>query len=113
MTGGTGAKAKILDLILDTGSSTLAVSAPKFQPALGNGTTATNLGQVDTYGDGTVLVGAVLRDIVHIGNVTGTNVPVAIAYQATANMFRDADGILGLAYQGFDDASSMAAVTWP
>jgi hypothetical protein len=113
LTVGTGASAKSLNLILDTGSSTLAVSDKSYQPVLGNGTTATDLGQVDTYGDGSGFVGAVLRDTVQIGDVTGTNVPVAIAYEATAQMFRGADGILGLAYQGLDDAFSLAAATWP
>jgi hypothetical protein len=113
VTVGTGASARSLNLILDTGSSTLAVNKTSYQPVLGNGTTATDLGQVDTYGDGSGFVGAVLRDTVQIGDVTGTNVPVAIAYQATAQMFRNADGILGLAYQGLDDAFSLSAATWP
>ncbi|KVM80913.1 hypothetical protein WJ60_26290 [Burkholderia ubonensis] len=113
VTVGVGDSAKSLNLILDTGSSAMAVSDNKYSPALGNGTAATNLGQVESYGDGSSFAGAVLRDTVQIGGVTGTNVPVAVAYDATESMFRGADGILGLAYQGLDDAFLLPGVTWP
>ncbi|MXN77810.1 hypothetical protein GR157_24070 [Burkholderia sp. 4701] len=113
VTVGTGDGAKPLNLILDTGSSALAVSDKKYSPVLGNGTAATNLGQVESYGDGSSFAGAVLRDTVQIGDVIGTHVSVAVAYDATDSMFRDADGILGLAYQGLDDAFSLSGATWP
>jgi hypothetical protein len=113
LTIGTGSGATSLNLILDTGSSALAVNEKKYSPTLGNGVTATNLAQFDSYGDGSNWLGAVLKDTVQIGGVTGTNVPVAVAYSASPDMFRDADGILGLAYQALDDAFSLPGSTWP
>ncbi|MGG1948286.1 pepsin-like aspartic protease [Trinickia sp. NRRL B-1857] len=113
ITVGNGNSAKTLNLILDTGSSALAVDGKKYSPTLGNGTTATRLAQFDSYGDGSEWLGAVLKDTVKIGDVTGTDVAVAVAYCASPNMFREADGILGLAYQPLDDAYLLPENTWP
>ncbi|MGF6871007.1 pepsin-like aspartic protease [Paraburkholderia sp. MM5477-R1] len=113
ITVGTGSAARTLNVILDTGSSALAVNGDKYSPQLGNGTTATNLAQFDAYGDGSNWLGSVLKDTVKIGNVTGSSVAVAVTYQESANMFREADGILGLAYQALDDAYSLPESTWP
>ncbi|MEX3936347.1 pepsin-like aspartic protease [Paraburkholderia phymatum] len=113
ITVGTGSTAKTLNVILDTGSSALAVNGDKYSPSLGNGTTATNLAQFDAYGDGSNWLGSVLKDTIQIGNVTGSSVAVAVTYQTSANMFREADGILGLAYQALDDAYSLPESTWP
>ena len=110
---GSGSSAKALNVIIDSGSSALAVNGEKYSPALGSGTTATNLAQFDSYGDGSNWLGAVVRDTVKIGAVTGTNVSVAVTYQASKDMFREADGILGLAYQALDNAYSLPESTWP
>jgi hypothetical protein len=113
ITVGTGSAAKTLNVILDTGSSALAVNGGKYSPQLGNGTTATNLAQFEAYGDGSNWLGAVLKDTVKIGDVTGSSVAIAVTYQTSASMFREADGILGLAYQALDDAYSLSGSTWP
>jgi hypothetical protein len=113
VTVGTGSSAKALNVILDTGSSALAVNGAKYSPTLGNGISATNLAQFDSYGDGSSWLGAVVKDTVQIGTVTGTNVSIAITYHASKQMFREADGILGLAYQALEDAYSLPGNTWP
>ncbi len=107
-----------LNVILDTGSSALAVDGKKYKPTL-SGSAAdktTNLAQTDAYGDGSTWTGAVLNSTVSIGDGSQT-VPlpganVAVAYTASSNMFAGADGILGLAYAPLDDAFKMPKNTW-
>jgi Eukaryotic aspartyl protease len=67
VTVGTGSSAKALNVILDTGSSALAVNGAKYSLTLGNGISATNLAQFDSYGDGSSWLGAVVKDTVQIG----------------------------------------------
>ena len=98
-----------MNVILDTGSSALALDGHKYH--LGAGDQTTNLAQFDSYGDGSHWTGAVVNTDVAVGgngsavSVKGAN--VAVAYEQTANMFRGADGILGLAYSPLDDAFQM------
>lgn len=107
-----------LNLILDTGSSSLAVDGKKYKPQLtGAGADKTgNLAQTDAYGDGSTWTGAVLNSTVTIGEgaqavpLPGAN--VAVAYTASSSMFDGADGILGLAYAPLDDAFQMPKNTW-
>jgi hypothetical protein len=107
-----------LNVILDTGSSALAVDGKKYKPTLtGAGADKTgNLAQTDAYGDGSTWTGAVLNSIVTVGEgalgvpLAGAN--VAVAYTASSSMFQGADGILGLAYAPLDDAFKMPKNTW-
>jgi hypothetical protein len=105
-----------LNVILDTGSSALAVSGRKYHPTLTSGEAETNLAQADSYGDGSHWTGAVLTTPVAIGTgaaeIAAQNIPIAVAYDESLNMFRGADGILGLAYEALDDAHEMPAKTW-
>lgn len=109
-----GAGAKPLNVILDTGSSALALDAKKYSPSTGDQTTA--LAQTDSYGDGSSWTGAVIQTTVTIGDgdsqIPLPNANAAIAYQASSNMFAGADGILGLAYAPLDDAFQMPGDTW-
>jgi hypothetical protein len=109
-----GDKQTPLNVILDTGSSALALDGKKYQPDAGDQTT--DLAQTDSYGDGSSWTGAVIKTTVAMGagasQVTLAGVNTAVAYQASADMFRDADGILGLAYAPLDDAFTMASDTW-
>ncbi len=109
-----GAANKQLNVILDTGSSALALDAKKYEPS--HGDTTTKLAQEDSYGDGSGWTGAVIQTTVTVGSGAAPlalpQANVALAYQATANMFRGADGILGLAYAALDDAYEMPADTW-
>jgi aspartyl protease len=109
-----GPEQKPMNVILDTGSSALALDALKYKPEMGD--ERTRLAQTDSYGDGSSWTGAVVNTAVAVGGngskVTVPGANVAIAYDATANMFGRADGILGLAYAALDDAFRMPQDTW-
>jgi Eukaryotic aspartyl protease len=68
------------------------------------------------YGDGISWTGAVIQTKVTVGTgsnaISLSNGNAAIAYTRSANMFRSADGILGLAYAPLDDAFTMPRDTW-
>ncbi len=111
-----GPDQKPMNVILDTGSSALAIDATKYKPTLTDGETSTDLAQTDSYGDGSSWTGAVLNTPVTVGaagaQVTLPGANVAVAYQCSTTMFRQADGILGLAYAPLDDAFAMPKDTW-
>lgn len=111
-----GADGTPLNVILDTGSSALALDSGKYTPDLAHGDQSTHLAQTDSYGDGSTWTGAVIKTTVSIGAgsapVTLPGANAAIAYAASADMFRGADGILGLAYAPLDDAFAMPDDTW-
>lgn len=103
-----------VDVILDTGSSVLALDATKYAPAAGDKTTL--LAQTDGYGDGSSWTGAVITTRIALGaDGAEASLPAAsaaIAYQTSANVFSAAGGILGLAYAKMDEAFAMPADTW-
>jgi Eukaryotic aspartyl protease len=106
-----------IDVLLDTGSSTLAIDSSKYTPHFTeDDEVQTNLAQVVSYGDGSNWTGAVVNTTVSLGtdgNVFfGVNVPVAVAYQASSDMWGQSGGILGLAFQPLDDAFTMTDKTW-
>jgi Eukaryotic aspartyl protease len=107
---------KPMNVLLDTGSSALALDAKKYSPNLAGGDKSTHLAQTDAYGDGSNWTGAVITTKLSVGDgatavdLAGGN--VAIAYTASADMFGDTDGILGLAYAPLDDAFTMPDDTW-
>jgi hypothetical protein len=107
-----------LNVILDTGSSALAVDGKKYKPTLaGSGVDkTTKLAQTDAYGDGSTWTGAVLNSTVTVGDgakaVPLTSANVSVAYTSSSSMFQGADGILGLAYAPLDDAFAMPKDTW-
>lgn len=111
-----GPQQKPMNVILDTGSSALALSSNKYTPDLAGGDKSTNLAQTDSYGDGSTWTGAVINTELVIGSGADTlKLPggnAAIAYQASGNMFGNTDGILGLAYAPLDDAFQMPGNTW-
>src|SRR5215831_8157312 len=106
-----GPQQRPLNVILDTGSSALALDGHKYQPDLVEGDKSTNLAQTDAYGDGSNWTGAVIKTTIAIGSgasaVTLQGANAAVAYVESANMFRASDGILGLAYAPLDDAFEM------
>jgi hypothetical protein len=105
-----------MNVILDTGSSALALDGHKYKPNLTSGDKSTDLAQTDTYGDGSSWTGAVIQTTLSVGTGSNTislsNGNAALAYTRSANMFRSADGILGLAYAPLDDAFTMPRDTW-
>ena len=102
---------KPMNVLLDTGSSALALDGTKYTPDFANGDQSTKLAQTDSYGDGSSWTGAVIKSALTIGTGTAsaalTDGNVAIAYDASADMFGKTDGILGLAYAPLDDAFEM------
>jgi hypothetical protein len=111
-----GKAQKPMNVLLDTGSSALALDAKKYQPNAAGGDKTTDLAQTDSYGDGSSWTGAVITTELTVGTGT-TSVELsggnaAIAYTASSDMFGQTDGILGLAYAPLDDAFTMPADTW-
>jgi hypothetical protein len=106
-----GPQQRPLNVILDTGSSALALDGHKYAPDLTEGDKSTDLAQTDSYGDGSNWTGAVIKTAVIIGSgassVTLKDANAAVTYSQSANMFKSADGILGLAYAPLDDAFAM------
>jgi hypothetical protein len=112
-----GPHKQAMNVILDTGSSALALDGQKYQPDTAEGDRTTNLAQTDRYGDGSVgWTGAVLKTTVAVGDgasqVAILDANVAVAYEQTPDIFHAADGILGLAYAPLDDAYEMGRDTW-
>lgn len=105
-----------MNVILDTGSSALALDGRKYKPDLTHGDKSTNLAQTDSYEDGSTWTGAVIKTTISVGDgsssVTLQNANASVAYSRSANMFDAADGILGLAYAPLDDAFAMPEDTW-
>jgi len=105
-----------MNVILDTGSSALALNSSKYTPDLNGGDKSTDLAQTDSYGDGSTWTGAVISMDVTVGSgaasITCPGGNVAVAYEASQNMFQGSDGILGLAYAPLDDAFQMPDDTW-
>jgi hypothetical protein len=103
-----------LDLLVDTGSSALAIDAKKYKPTASD--KLTKLAQSASYGDGSSWTGAVISTQVTVGNgaasVELTDANVAVAYRESNRMFNGCDGILGLAYAPLDDAYQMPDFSW-
>jgi hypothetical protein len=106
-----GQAKKAMNVLLDTGSSALALDGKKYEPIFSKGDQSTDLAQTDAYGDGSSWTGAVIKSSLTVGvgasTATLANGNVAIAYVASADMFGQTDGILGLAYAPLDDAFKM------
>lgn len=111
-----GSHNRAVNVILDTGSSAFALDGHKYHPDTAAGDKTTTFAQTDRYGDNSGWTGAVLKTKVSLGDgaaqVTIPDANVAVAYEQTSNMFRSADGILGLAYAPLDDAYRMPQDTW-
>ncbi|HEY3704494.1 MAG TPA: pepsin-like aspartic protease [Terracidiphilus sp.] len=111
-----GPRQKPMNVLLDTGSSALALDAKKYKPQTKAGDATTDLAQTDAYGDGSSWTGAVIKTRIAAG--TGSESVVladgnaAIAYTASSEMWGETDGILGLAYAPLDDAFTMPLDTW-
>ncbi len=108
--GTTGQSANV---ILDTGSSTLAVTQQAYDPA--KDTTPpqpTTLAQVILYGTGG-WAGPVLGTQVSLGGVALAGAQIALAIDQEPNNFGNADGILGLAFNALNSASDTGKPTYP
>jgi Eukaryotic aspartyl protease len=100
------------NLILDTGSSTLAVQSQVYNPTSDPAAETTKIAQEVQYGSGS-WVGAVVQTSVAVAaGVSLSNVNLAVTYTESANMFGKADGIFGLAYEPLNSAYLMTGNTW-
>ena len=112
-----GSQRSEVNLLLDTGSSSLAVDHKSYDPRKDPNAKVTDLVQEVAYGDGSNWIGSVVQtDMTASSSGAAIDLPgvsVAVAYHETANMFGKSQGILGLAYQSLDDAIKINKPTVP
>jgi hypothetical protein len=112
-----GSQKKPANVILDTGSSTLAIDGNSYDPTKDKTAKITDLAQEVSYADKSNWIGGVvLVDItagMGSGTVTLKQCDAAVAYHVSASMFRNAQGILGLAYTKLNNAFEMPGPTIP
>src|ERR1700722_17359024 len=91
-----GPERKPMNVLLDTGSSALALDVNKYKPHLTGGDRTTDLAQTDIYADDSSWTGAVIKTDISIGEGSSTIVlpsgNAAIAYKSTSDMFSLCDG---------------------
>jgi hypothetical protein len=106
-----------VNVLLDTGSSTLAIDGTVYDPTKDRTAQLTDIAQEIAYDDGSSWVGAVVLTDVTVGSGTPLVLPkvhAAVAYHATKDMFpRGSQGILGLAYSRLNNAFVMPGPTIP
>lgn len=100
-----------VQVIVDTGSSTLAVDGAHFDPAAATATRTTNLAQAVSYGAGG-WIGAVVQTAVGLTDVTLVDAHLTVTYGESTGMFGAAQGILGLAYAPLDSAHVVPGDAW-
>jgi hypothetical protein len=113
-----GAQQKEVNLLLDTGSSTIAVESASYDPQKDSKAVLTTMAQEVSYGDGSGWVGSVVQTDVAVKSAAGSldlpGVAVAVAYHETSGqMFGNAQGILGLAFAPLDTAYILKKTTVP
>lgn len=120
-----GSKRSPANVLLDSGSSTLVVVPEAYDPSHDLNLKATSLAQSVAYGIGT-WAGPVLKTEIAFGDKRHARVlpdaEIALV-ETSAQNFRDADGLLGLAYRKLDKAHDVTALltekkiepnhTWP
>ena len=108
-----GSQQRPVNVILDTGSSTLAIDAKVYDATKDTKAKITDIAQEVGYDDGSSWVGALVLTDIRVGSVDLPRVNAAVAYHATATMFGKSSGILGLAYTKLNDAYKMPGPTIP
>jgi hypothetical protein len=106
-----GSEEKLANVILDTGSSTLAVSPNVYDPNTDVKVKKTPLAQDVRYGSGG-WTGPVLQTEVAIGEgaeAVPVKAYIALTDEQEAQGFSPADGILGLAYNKLNEAHNLEA----
>jgi hypothetical protein len=105
-----GSQAVAANVIVDTGSSTLAVQQTNYKAASDTALNTTAWAQDVTYGTGG-WAGPVIMTNLTMGSggnaVTLKNAPMALAAEQEANNFGAADGILGLAYTPLNGGTNL------
>ena len=112
-----GSQKKPLNVILDTGSSTLAIDGKAYDYTKDKAVKITEIAQEVGYGDGSNWIGAVVSTTLAIGTGAASavlpQVSAAVAYHESSTMFRNSNGILGLAYTKLNNAYQMPGPTLP
>ncbi len=120
-----GSEKSPANVLIDSGSSTLVVLPQAYDPSHDQSLMATSLAQSIAYGIGT-WAGPVLKTEIAFGDKRHARVlpdaEIALV-ETTAQNFRDADGLIGLAYRKLDKAHDVSAMlvekkiepihTWP
>jgi Eukaryotic aspartyl protease len=105
-----GSKAVPANVIVDTGSSTLAIQQTKYKAASDTALNTTAWAQDVTYGTGG-WAGPVVMTNLTVGTgasaITLKNAPMAVADEQEPNNFGAADGILGLAYTPLNGGTNL------
>ena len=105
-----GSQAVPANVIVDTGSSTLAVQQTRYKAAADKALNPTAWAQDVVYGTGGWAGPVVMTNLTMGSNgnsVTLKNAPMAIASEQEPNNFGAADGILGLAYTPLNDGANL------
>jgi hypothetical protein len=112
-----GSQKRPVKVILDTGSSTLALDGTFYDATKDKTAKITDIGQEVEYEDQSSWVGAVVLTSLTAGqgkqSVVLPQVNVAVAYHASGDMFGKSNGILGLAYTKLNQAFIMPGPTIP
>jgi hypothetical protein len=112
-----GSQKKAANVILDTGSSTLALDGHFYDPSQDSDAQITSIAQEVEYGDKSNWIGAVVLTDIGMGqgsqSVSIPKVNAAVAYHADPTMFRQSNGILGLAYTQLNNGFTLPGPTWP
>lgn len=106
-----GSEGDTAQLVLDTGSSTLAVTPRAYQPERDRARQATPWVQEIRYGGG-AWAGPVLRSRLAFGHgrhARAIDDALFALIETDASFLRDADGFWGLAYAGLDPANAAAS----
>jgi hypothetical protein len=100
-----------MNVLLDSGSSMLALDGRKYRVDKPGGDRTTRFAQYSSYSDGSFWAGGVIKTIVSVADpdspMTAKGINVALSTDATSDMFGQTDGILGLAYAALDEAWEM------
>ena len=112
-----GSQKRPANVILDTGSSTLAIDGKAYDYTKDTYAAVTDIAQEVGYVDKSSWVGGIVNTTVAVG--TGSQsavlpkVSVAVAYHVSPTMFSNSNGILGLAYTRLNNAYTMPGPTLP
>jgi hypothetical protein len=106
-----GPDARPMNVLLDSGSSMLALDGRKYRVDKAGGDRTTKFAQYSSYSDNSFWAGGVIKTTVSVADpdspMTAKGINLAIATDATSDMFGKTDGILGLAYAALDEAWEM------
>ncbi len=103
-----GSHGSAANVILDTGSSALAVTHTAYRPQHDSAINPTDLAQDITYRTGG-WVGPVVTTTLALGGIELSGSNIAIALEEEPQGFGSADGILGLAYDPLNDCYDLSA----